>query len=52
MFGLLQGASTTLLKAPGETPVQSIIANGVQWLRLAVEFAGAVTIGIGMTIAA
>jgi uncharacterized membrane protein len=41
-----------LLKAPGETPVQSIIASGVQRLRLAVEFAGAVTIGIGMTIAA
>jgi uncharacterized membrane protein len=51
-LALLLDATTKLIKASGETPVESIVANGVQWLRLAVEFAGAVTIGIGITVAA
>jgi uncharacterized membrane protein len=47
-----QEGARGLMLAPGETPVEGAVVNAVQWLKLAVETAGACIIGLGVPAAA
>lgn len=49
---LAQEGVRGVLRAPGETAVEGAVVNAVQWLKLAVETAGAIIIGLGVVTAA
>lgn len=49
---LLQEGATSFVHTPGEVGVESTIVSLVLWLKLAVEAAGALVIGIGIVAAA
>ncbi len=49
---LAQEGARGILRAPGETAVESAVVSAVQWLKLCVESAGALIIGLGVLSAA
>lgn len=51
MFVLLQEETRALIGAPGEFGVEQTIQNLVLWLRLFVEFTGAIVIALGVVAA-
>ena len=40
-----------LIRAPGDTVLESTVSNAVEWLRLFVETSGAVIIAVGLCVA-
>ena len=49
---LAQEGARGFLRAPGETAAEGAVVSAVQWLKLCIEAAGALIIGLGVAAAA